>query len=321
MAATELMQNKLKRRAQLMADVRHFFAERAVLEVDTPMLSSAAPTATYLDSFATHCDAGEKAHRRYLHTSPEFAMKRLLAAGSGPIYQICHVFRNGELGRLHSPEFTMLEWYRPGFTLLMLMQELDQLLQKLTDFAPAVYFSYAQVFNDYLQIDCLQADETELRMLALDKIPALPASWQTDRDGWLELLMTQCIEPQLAQLSAPVMIYDFPASQAQLARCVEDAQGNKVAARFELYAGGLELANGYDELTDAIELHKRFVDDNRVRKSLGKAEMPIDQHLLMAQSQGLPQCSGVALGLDRLLMLLLDTQEIAAVQSIGFSDN
>lgn len=320
MADIELMQHTLKRRAQLMADVRRFFAKRSVMEVDTPMLSSAAATATYLDSFVTQCHAGETVHRRYLHTSAEFAMKRLLATGSGPIYQICHVFRDGEHGRLHSPEFTMLEWYRPGFTLSMLMHELNQLLQQLGDFAPCVYFSYAQLFSNYLQIDCHHADEAELRLLALNTIPALPASWQSDRDGWLELLMTQCIEPQLAQLSTPVIIYDFPASQAQLARCVKDANGNKVAARFELYAGGLELANGYDELTDAIELRQRFVEDNRVRQSLGKAIMPMDEHLLMAQSQGLPQCSGVALGLDRLLMVLLDVKEIAAVQSIGFSD-
>lgn len=321
MTDDQQLQNRLKQRAQLMADVRLFFAERSVMEVDTPVLSQVAPTAPYLDSFTTLFHNGSQQQTRYLQTSPEFAMKRLLAAGSGPIYQIAKVFRNGELGRLHSAEFMMLEWYRPGFTLAMLMEEVDALMQQLAATKPAVKMPYQQLFEDYLHVDCFACSDQALQQLAFTCIPALPKDWQADRDGWLELLMSEVIEPRLAALGQPVMVFGFPASQAQLAKCSQSASGHTVADRFELYAGGMELANGYDELCDAVALRQRFERDNQQRQQQGKPVMPLDEHLLAAMQSGLPQCSGVALGIDRLLMLITQQQKLAAVQSIGFLDS
>lgn len=304
-----------------MADVRLFFAERMVMEVDTPILSQAAPTAPYLDSFETNFENGLHPQTRYLQTSPEFAMKRLLAAGSGPIYQIARVFRNGELGRLHSAEFVMLEWYRPGFSLEMLMAEVDTLMQQLANTLAALKISYRQLFEEHLAVDCFTCSDKALQQLALKYVAALPSDWQTDRDGWLALLMSEVVEPKLAALSRPVMVYDFPASQAQLARCRQAESGHWIAERFELYAGGMELANGYDELCNADELRKRFEHDNQQRQQQGNPIMPLDENLLAAMHFGLPQCSGVALGLDRLLMLITQQQKLEDVQSVRFIDS
>ncbi len=308
----------LKRRAQLYSDVRHFFAQREVMEVQTPVLSHAAPTAPYLDSFSTSFQQGSQQTPLYLQTSPEFAMKRLLAAGSGPIFQICPVFRNGEAGRLHSPEFTMLEWYQPGFALTDLMTEVDALLQQLLSTAPARRLTYQQAFREGLSIDVMTCDTETLRQLALANIPGLTSDWQSTRDGWLELLMSEVIEPTFKIGDAPVMVYDFPASQAQLAKTYQNNEGVEVAARFEVYAGGLELANGYYELLDAAVLADRFAKDNLQRQQQGLPVMPVDQQLLSAMQTGLPDCSGVALGLDRLLMLMSGSNELADISSIPF---
>ena len=278
----------IKGRARIVSDIRHFFSQRHVLEVDTPILSRAAPTAPYLESFKTEfipMGSIDKASY-YLQTSPEFAMKVLLAGGSGSIYQIAKVFRNGERGRLHSPEFTMLEWYRPELNLEELMDEVAALLQTITSYSESVRFSYKEVFSQYLNINVLVCSKDELQKLAIKKLPSFSGDFYLDRDGWLELLMSQVIEPELASLKKPVFIYDFPASQAQLAKVKLDNDGEQVAARFELYAGGLEVANGYDELLDAKELRKRFEYDNQQRLKLGKAEMPIDEKLLAAMEFG-----------------------------------
>lgn len=301
--------DSLKRRAQLLADVRHFFAARKVMEVDTPVLSSAAPTAAYVDSFQTRLHDKDY----YLHTSPEFAMKRLLAAGSGAIYQITKVFRHGEQGKQHSPEFTMLEWYRPGLGLRELMDEVDALMQTLLTTRPAKRFSYQAVMVKYLGIDALKVTPEALQVLLSDKVPHYPLEDGMDKTALLEILMSQIVEPELAKLETPVMIYDFPLEQAQLAKLVFDNAGNHVAARFELYAGGMELANGYDELQDSDELLMRFEADNQQRQAAGKPTMPIDQNLLAAMQHGLPDCSGVALGLDRLMMLITGAQTISDV--------
>ncbi len=309
----------LKRRAQLLADVRLFFAQKAVLEVDTPILSIAAPTAPYLDSFQTDfipLGLGQK-QTYYLQTSPEFTMKRLLAAGSGSIYQIAKVFRNGEQGRVHSPEFTMLEWYRLELSLDELMGEVSKLLTSIAGFPDAERLSYHDAFKKYLNVDVFDCSRDDLSSLAFTHIASLATGFQLDRDGWLELLMSEVIEPCLASRNKPVFIYDFPASQAQLAKVKLDAHGHRVAARFELYAGGVELANGYDELLDADELLYRFELDNQYRRQIAKREMPIDKKLLAAMQSGLPQCTGVALGLDRLLMLLLDAPAISVTQSLS----
>ena len=310
----------IKGRARIVSDIRHFFSQRHVLEVDTPILSRAAPTAPYLESFKTEfipMGSIDKASY-YLQTSPEFAMKVLLAGGSGSIYQIAKVFRNGERGRLHSPEFTMLEWYRPELNLEELMDEVAALLQTITSYSESVRFSYKEVFSQYLNINVLVCSKDELQKLAIKKLPDFSGDFYLDRDGWLELLMSQVIEPELASLKKPVFIYNFPASQAQLAKVKLDNDSEQVAARFELYAGGLEVANGYDELLDAKELRKRFEYDNQQRLKLGRAEMPIDEKLLAAMDLGLPPCTGVALGLDRLLMLAMNKESIDCVQNLPF---
>ncbi len=301
----------LKRRAQLLAEIRDFFAARNVMAVDTPILSATAVTAPYVDSFQTALNG--KAY--YLHTSPEFAMKRLLAAGSGAIYQIAKVFRHGEQGKQHAPEFTMLEWYRPDFSLVALMDEVDALMQRLLASPPAKRFSYQTVMVKYLSIDALQVTTGALQNIVSEKIPSYPLDEQMDKTALLDILMSQVIEPQLAKLDSPVMIYDFPPEQAQLAKLVSDKAGKQVAARFELYAGGMELANGYDELQDSDALLARFEADNQQRQAAGKSIMPIDENLLAAMQYGLPACSGVALGLDRLLMLIMNKQHIREVIS------
>lgn len=312
----------LKRRAQFLTEIRRFFYQRDVLEVDTPILSHAAPTAPYLDSFTTeYIAAGGQKTPCYLHTSPEFAMKRLLAAGLGDIYQIAKVFRNGEQGRHHSPEFTMLEWYRPSLSYHQLMTEVDDLLQIVVGLSPAVKMSYQTLFSQYLSIDVTDVEQDELKQYALSRIKSLPQDWQADKDGWLELLMSELIEPQLALSAQPYIIYDFPASQAQLAKLHRSDDGAVVAARFEVYAQGLELANGYDECLNAEELSQRFNKDNLLRQQQGKVTMPIDQHLIAAINAGLPACTGVAIGVDRLLMLKLNVNDINAVTSFRFEQS
>jgi lysyl-tRNA synthetase class 2 len=308
----------LKRRAQLLADVRLFFAERHVLEVETPILSTSAPTAPYLDSFHTELRSleGESLNTLYLQTSPEFTMKRLLAAGYGSIYQVCKVFRNGEAGGQHSPEFTMLEWYRPELDFEQLINEVDQLLQHVASTAQARRLSYQSVFKEYLAIDVFTCSDKQIQQLVLTQIKGASLEWDLSRDDALELLMSQLIEPKLAELGVPVFIYDFPASQAQLAKIMDDEQGNQVAKRFELYASGMELANGYDELLDADELAKRFAADNISRQHQNKPMVPVDENLLTAMRAGLPQCTGVALGLDRLMMLISKKKHISTVQSL-----
>jgi lysyl-tRNA synthetase class 2 len=308
----------LKRRAQLLADVRLFFAERHVLEVETPILSTSAPTAPYLDSFHTELRSleGESLNTLYLQTSPEFTMKRLLAAGYGSIYQVCKVFRNGEAGGQHSPEFTMLEWYRPELDFEQLINEVDQLLQHVASTAQARRLSYQSVFKEYLAIDVFTCSDKQIQQLVLTQIKGASLEWDLSRDDALELLMSQLIEPKLVELGVPVFIYDFPASQAQLAKIMDDEQGNQVAKRFELYASGMELANGYDELLDADELAKRFAADNISRQHQNKPMVPVDENLLTAMRAGLPQCTGVALGLDRLMMLISKKKHISTVQSL-----
>ncbi|MCL4140287.1 UNVERIFIED_CONTAM: hypothetical protein GTU68_011562 [Idotea baltica] len=310
----------LKRRAQLLADVRLFFANKQVMEVTTPMLSQAAPTAPYLESFETHYIplGTDQKQAYYLHTSPEFAMKQLLAAGSGSIYQITKAFRNGECGRAHSPEFMMLEWYRHELTMMQLMDEVAELLIAVAGFSSIARQSYDAVFKQHLNIDVFDCTEQDLKKIALSKITGLTTDLDLNHDGWLELLMSQLIEPKLAEQYQAVFIYDFPASQAQLAKIRNDDNGRQVAARFELYAGGLELANGYDELLDAQILRARFEQDNQRRQDLNKPIMPIDERLLTAMQVGLPQCVGVAVGLDRILMLMVESKNIQQVQLFPF---
>ena len=303
----------LRARAELLAGIRDFFRQAGVLEVETPACSRYGVTDPAIESFTTRYTGPGAAQGadRYLQTSPEFPMKRLLAAGSGPIYQLCRVFRNGEQGRLHNPEFTLLEWYRPGFDHHALMDEMSQLVQALSP-EPLVEerLSYAEAFQRQLQIDPHAASVEELRACAIGQgIAGAETLSLEGRDAWLDLLLSHCIEPHLG-VDGICFLYDYPASQAALSR-VRPGEP-PVAERFELYMSGVELANGFHELTDAEEQCRRFQQDNRRRLSQGLPEVPMDEHLIAALAAGMPRCAGVALGIDRLLMVL---QEIPHIQA------
>lgn len=306
----------LKQRAQILAQIRQFFVERDVLEVETPILSQASVTDPALHSFKTELmsSGGHDKKTLYLQTSPEYAMKRLLAANSGPIFQITKSFRNEECGRYHNPEFTMLEWYQPGFDHMQLMDDMDALLQLILNGKKALRCTYQALFEQYLDICPHSASASALENLAKSQhIPFnFDASQDEEKDFWLFLLMTHCIEPKLG-FEAPVFVYDYPASQAALAKV---RQGKPpVAERFEVYIQGIELANGFHELTNAQEQEQRFKQELQMRQSKGLAPLPIDHHLLDALNSGLPNCAGVALGIDRLVMLALGQKHIADVVS------
>lgn len=309
-------------RATLLARIRAFFAQRGVLEVDTPLLSRFAATDPALESFLT-CYRGPGAAGGlplYLHTSPEFFMKRLLAAGSGPVYQLGHVFRNGEYGRRHSPEFMMLEWYRPGIDHHALMDEIDALLafalQDIVDYQPARRIAYRQWFRDYTDLDPWSHEVAALRSFFQRHVGQVPDGLDETRlSPWLDLVVTHWIEPQLGDQT--VFVYDFPVAQAALARVRNDPL--PVAERFELYLRGAELANGFHELGDAAEQRLRFQADNRLRERSGLPAMPADELLLGALAAGLPDSSGVALGFDRLVMLAANLPEIAAAMPFSLA--
>ncbi len=297
----------LRLRARLLTAIRAFFTARGVLEVDTPALSVAGSTDPHLDSFVT-CHTGpgqQQGQSLYLHTSPEFPMKRLLAAGSGCVYQIAKVFRNGEAGRHHQPEFTLLEWYRLGFDHHRLMDEVEELVTTLLaerlPLAASERLTYREVFKRHVDLDPQRASVTELAACAfvhgIMPPPHMPAA---NPDPWLDLLLSHCIEPKLGQ-GRLTFLYDYPASQAALA-LVRDGDP-PVAERFELYINGIELANGFHELTDAGEQRCRFAHDNQAREANGLRSMAVDENLLAALAAGLPACAGVALGFDRLLMI------------------
>lgn len=299
----------LRQRAALLAAIRQFFAAREVLEVETPLMSHYSVTDPHLQPFVSHYQGNGGERRLYLQTSPEYHMKRLLAAGSGAIYQLFRACRNEEHGRNHNTEFTLLEWYRPGFDDNALIDEVDALLQHTLGCLPAERLSYQQAFIRHTGLCPLSASMDELRTLAPADCEELAAR-ETDRDTLLQLLFAVCVEPQIG-LDRPCAISRFPASQAALARiCVDDV---RVAARFEFYFRGVELANGFYELTDANEQRARFVSDNRKRAELGREVRAADEWLLAALSQGLPDCAGVALGVDRLLMLMLGAERIDEV--------
>jgi elongation factor P--(R)-beta-lysine ligase len=302
-------QSNLKLRAETLAKIRDFFAKRHVLEVETPLLGRSTNPAAHLHSFVTkyHLPGTQKNNNYYLQTSPEFAMKRLLAAGSGDIYQICKAFRDQETGRLHNPEFTILEWYRLGFDHHKLMDEVDAFLKITLKTKKAQRITYAQFFLDYFNLDLFAADINTLKTIA-QKYNLSNVNIGNDKDAWLQLLFMQ-VEPKLG-IEQPVFIYDYPPSQAMLAKI--RPENPPVASRFEVYYRGIELANGFHELNNIDEQRKRFLSDLQQRQELNLSEIPLDESFLAALPQ-LPNCAGVAIGVDRLIMLAAQANTVADV--------
>lgn len=299
----------LKNRARILQQIRAFFLERSVLEVDTPALSYAAISEPNIESF----QLTDSSDRLYLHTSPELPMKRLLAAGSGSIYQIAKVFRQGEAGRNHNPEFTLLEWYRVGWDYRALMDEIVALVTAIIGTErlskPPEWLSYGDAFNRYLAIDPLIASADELARCAEGQGIDLHAD-EMARGGWLDLLFAEKIQPHLGR-GRISFIYDYPADQASLARL--KPENPTLAERFELFVEGVELGNGFGELTDAKEQRARFEHDLKIREKRGAHLPPIDERFLAALEHGLPECSGVAIGLERLVMAVLEADAIDEV--------
>ena len=291
-----------------------FFIKTNALEFELPILNS--PPVTDMNIEPIVVPASDAMPRLYLHTSPEYSMKRLLCAGSGDIYALGKVFRAGEAGGRHNPEFTMLEWYRVGMDHQELMHEVADLLDELFSDSeveledPPTFLTYQQAVIQYAGLDPFAASDKEIAMLG---ISLAGSDLELSRDGWLDMIMSHKVEKALPQ-NQLVFIYNYPASQAALAKLNKDDLGLVVAERFEVYLNGLELANGYHELTDSVEQRQRF------EKELTGTDRPIDEKLLTAMEQetaGLPDCAGVAMGLDRILMLQLGATNIAEV--ISFS--
>ena len=303
----------LRLRARLLSGIRAFFAERGVLEVETPCLSAATVTDVHLDSIPAEV-AGS---RLWLQTSPEYAMKRLLAAGSGPIYQLARAFRDGEAGRRHNPEFTLLEWYRPGWDHHRLMEEVEELLRAVlpadrVPSGPGERLTYAEAFRRHAGVDPFDSPIPALAEAAREHGEGGVPDLGDDRDAWLELLLGTVVERRLGH-DRPTFVHDFPASQAALARIRRDEGEPPVAERFELFVHGVELANGFHELTDPAEQRRRFERDLAARRERGLPEPPVDERFLAALEHGLPACAGVALGVDRLAMLAAGTDSIQDV--------
>lgn len=301
----------LRSRAHLYKQLRNFMSERNIMEVDTPILSNHATTDPYIDSFNISSSQG---NTYYLHTSPEFCMKRLLAAGSGSIYQISHVFREGELGKKHTSEFVMLEWYRLGFNYYQLMDDVGDLILYLGLEYPQKK-TYADAFLETININPHTAKISELVQVVNSN------NWDTlskDRHELLDYIFSTVVLDKL-NTKTPLIIYDYPKCMASLAKLrVEHCI---ISERFELFIDGMELANGFNELTNGLEQRQRFISDLNTRKQYNKSTVPMDENLLSALDFGLPDCSGVALGIDRLLMVLTKKTNIKEINSFTLDNN
>ncbi len=300
----------LQRRACLLSELRAFFAASDVMEVDVPVLAIGAGSDPNIESFTVSSSLGKENY--FLMTSPEFYMKRLLAAGSGAVYYLGHAFRAGDSSSRHQPEFTMLEWYRPHWTLQQLMHEVGELVSLFVAGEPR-FCTYRELFLQHLALDPHLASIEALKARARDKLS--PAFDTDERAVWLDLLFSHLIEPQLHGL---VFVSEFPAAQAALAQTCTDAYGNAVAARFELYINGLEIANAYQEELSASILTERFQQNLALRASRGQVLPPADERFLAAMHAGLPACAGVALGVDRLLMVMTGSTNIEDVLPFAF---
>lgn len=321
----------MKLRADTLRNIRSFFDARDVLEVDTPVLSASTVPDPFIESFHTRYVSLTRIMPRehyFLHTSPEFPMKRLLASGSGSIYQISKVFRQGESGPRHNPEFTLLEWYREGWDHFQLMQEISQLLDTLlspyVELAITRFVTYREAFQDNLGINPHSASLKELMTCAEQLGLGGVLDRDDHRDRFLELLFSHAIEANLGKSKDAAgndkpcicFLYHYPASQASLAK-TNTEHGYAVAERFEVFIDGMELGNGFHELNDATEQKKRFEADNQFRIQAGQSEIPLDEHFLEAVGS-LPDCAGVAIGIERLLMVMSQSQHIDNVINFPF---
>jgi len=308
----------LKTRARLFSQLRAFFAEKDIFEVQTPVLSHAGNTEPSIETFVTQQNKNST-QPSFLNTSPEFAMKRLLAAGCGSIYQITPVFRQEEQGKKHNPEFTLLEWYRIDFDHHALMGEVNALLRFVADgflkLDRSQFYSYQDAMLKFADVDPFEASTEELEAATVKGGVDVVGMDDASRDDWLDLLMSHVVEKNLP-LNCPIFIYDYPASQAALAKIRKGSPD--VAERFELYINGMELANGFHELSDANEQAERFKKEQVQRKKQGQQGIPADYHLIDALKHGLPECAGVAIGLDRLLMVLTGAEHINEVLTFPF---
>ena len=307
-----------QQRAKFIGDIRQFFTSRQVLEVQTPLLSQAGNTDTFLQSVAAHVTYQDRPRTYYLHTSPEFAMKRLLDSWQVPIYQICPVFRDNEIGVRHNIEFTMLEWYQPNYSLDDMAGELNELLTALYGHPMVMsHYRYVDAFMDFVGIHPLTASLSALQAVAEDRgligfdFNDADDSEANRRQSWLDLLFSHAVEPNLGH-DLPTLIIEYPPATAALAKTALDKEGNKIAKRFELYINGIEIANAYDELADGPALRARFEQDNQLRHRHGLPKMPIDEHLVAASDDLIP-CSGIAVGVDRLLMVITGAKTLEEV--------
>lgn len=288
----------LKDRSLFLQKARSFFLEKGFFEVDTPILSKTAPIDEHIEIMTVSLGEGKLG---YLHSSPEYAMKRLLSMGSGDIFQIGHVFRQGEIGSFHNPEFTMAEWYRVNTPFSSFIKETIEFIQIFLGPIPSVQLSYKEAFRLFANINPMKASAAELLKCAKENSVDLSSETEPDKDTLLHLLMGFVIEPHLGK-DVITILTDYPASQAALAE-IEEKEGDLVAKRFEVYYKGIELANGYLELTDAKKQKLRLLEANEKRIQGGKAPLPVDTYFLQALEKGLPPCCGVAVGFDRLLLL------------------
>lgn len=311
----------LKKRARMLAKLRAFFAERDILEVQTPILSHAGNTDPSIETFVTQQNESLKhtIQPSFLNTSPEFSMKRLIAAGYGSIYQITPAFRQDEQGKRHNPEFILLEWYRIDFDHHALMGEVNSLIRYIAEdvikLDRSQFFSYQDAMIKFANVDPFNATDDDLKAATEKSGIEVIGMNDAPRDSWLDLLMSQVVEKNLP-LNCPVFIYDYPASQAALAKIRKASPA--VAERFEVYINGMELGNGFHELTDAEEQAARFSKEQMLRKKSGLPGIPADHHLIAALKHGMPECAGIAIGLDRLLMVLTGAEHINDVLTFPF---
>lgn len=304
---------RLRHRAVILRAARQFFEDRRIIEVDCPLLSVRASIDPHIDLISALYGRQEKC---YLHSSPEYGMKRLLAEGIGDIYQLSHVFRDGEFGIKHNPEFMMAEWYRLNFTLEEMIQETADFIRAILGpraaHIPCRTISYREAFQNYLGVDYWQLSEKQLLdLLNKNEIPVYPEAIQEGVDGLLNLLLGMKIEPLLGHDELTILAY-YPASQAALAKKRRHGS-EEVAERFEIYYKGIELANGYHELSDASEQRRRLLEANEKRSMLGKEQLPVDEYFLKALEKGLPDCCGVAVGFDRCVMLSQNQKRLGEV--------